>query len=352
MSDKKFVVYTITMTTVILLCMGVFVYIWDPCNYYRIEDNRLKYVASAYIDAGIIRNAEYDTAIIGSSMSQNFDVQLFRDKLGINPVKINTGGITLEQRDLFYHAIENTNKTDNYYIEIALTKFNEETDSLDDTPVYMYDDNTWNDFKYLYGYETWMRSVPISLAYSSLDTLGIKIESMHNLENVDYVGDWYYRSKTGRDIVKKKYLSGIDAVSAQDMDGICERMMKNVDDKLTTVIDEDNRYVFYFPPYSALFWHDAKVKGYADVYYAVKEHILETLLEYQNVKVFDFQYAPYICNLNNYRDTTHYSKAVSDFMVDCFGNKKYIVTKENYKEGLSELKRKVIRFSEDNADWL
>lgn len=352
MSDKKFTICTITLTVAILLCMGIFIYIWDPCNYYRIEDNRLKYVASAYIDAGIIRNAEYDTAIIGSSMSQNFDMQLFRDKLGVNPVKINTGGITLEQRDLFYNAIEHTNKADNYYIEIALSKFNEDTDPLDDTPVYMYDDDQWNDFKYLYGYETWLRSVPISLAYAGLDTLGIEIKTAHNLESVDYVGEWYYRSKAGSDIVKKKYSSGIDAVSAQDTDGMYERMIKNVDDKLTTVIDENNSYVFYFPPYSALFWYDADKKGYVDVYYVVKEHILEILLEYPNVRVFDFQYAPFICDLDNYKDTTHYSKNVSDFMVNCFENQEYMATKENYEEGLNELKRHVESFLDDNADWL
>lgn len=352
MSDKKFTVSTIILSAVILLCMGIFIYVWDPCNYYRIKDNRLKYVASAYIDAGIIRNAEYDTAIIGSSMSQNFDMQLFRDKLNINPVKINTGGITLEQRDLFYDAVENTNKADYYYIEIALTKFNEDMDTLEDTPVYMYDDNQWNDFKYLFGYETWLRAVPISLAYAGLDALNLKIKTMHNLENVDYVGDWYYRSETGSEIVKSKYLSGVDAVSVQNLDGMYERMMENVDAKLTTIIEEDNKYVFYFPPYSALFWHDSDKRGCADIYYAVKEHILEILLRYPNVKVFDFQYAPFICDLDHYKDTTHYNKDINDFMVDCFANSTYIVTEMNYKEGISELKRLVDSFKNSNTDWL
>ena len=43
-----------------------------------------------------------------------------------------------------------SNKTDKYYIEVSLSSFNAEDDSLDDTPVYLYDDNIWNDVEYVF----------------------------------------------------------------------------------------------------------------------------------------------------------------------------------------------------------
>lgn len=352
MTDKKWFFKFILYACGVLLIMGLIIYIWDPYNYYRINNNKLKYVASAYIDAGIIKNADYDTAIIGSSVSQNFDVQLFRDVLGINPVKVTTGGITLEQRDLFYSKIASIDKADTFYVEIAISSFNAEDDKLDDTPVYLYDDNIWNDYKYLYGYETWFRGMPISIIYRLCDILGIEISTSHNLKSVDNVGDWYYRKPVGEEIFKKNYLSGNASISKQDTDNMRERMMDNVDKKLTNIISEDNHYIFYFPPYSAAYWSDAESAGYADIWCDVKEYIENKLLEYNNVEVYDFQYTDEICNLEHYRDVTHYGKELNDWMTMCFSTEEYKVTRENIKENIICLKSMLQKFRKENSEWI
>lgn len=352
MSDKNWVKRWVILSLSVLLVMGLLVYLWDPYNYYRMKDDRLKYVASAYIDAGIIRNADYDAAMIGSSVSQNFDVQMFRDKMDINLVKINTGGITLEQRDLFYQALEDAGKTNTYYVEVAISAFNAEDDLLEDTPAYLYDHNKWNDYKYLYGYETWLRGMPISLAYSGLDLAGVKIKTMHNLENVDYVGDWYYRKPVGKDVFLKSYLSGSGSISKQEHQGMYERMIANVDKKLTTIIDEDNVYVFYFPPYSAALWSDAESSGYASIWYQVKKYIMQQLVEYPNVEVYDFQYTEEICNLEHYRDVTHYGKELNDWMVGCFATGEYRVNRSCIDKNVNALEQLIVKFREDNRDWI
>ena len=352
MSYKQFFLRFLVSIAAILGCMGIFVFIWDPCNYYRITDNKLKYVASSYINAGVIRNADYNTVIIGSSLSQNFAPQLFRDLLDENVLKVNTGGISLEQRDLFYNCVECNKSVDKYYIEILLSSFNEEDDDLGDTPVYLYDKDQMNDYLYLYGYGTWMQAVPISLAYRVLDICGIELKSMHNLQSVDYIGDWYYRHQIGEDIVKQKYLSGEDAVSAQKLDGMTERMTANVNSKLTTIIDENNEYVFYFPPYSALFWYEASRQGYMDEYLNIKEKIIMKLMEYPKVKVYDFQYADFIIDLENYRDSTHYRREINDWMTECFASDRYCVQENNYKENIQALRNLVDEFKEKNNAWL
>lgn len=352
MSNKSWVRKLIIISLGLLVIMGLIVYLWDPYNYYRIKDGRLKYVASVYIDAGIIRNAEYDSAMIGSSVSQNFDVQEFRDKVGINLVKINTGGISLEQRDLFYQALEDAGKTDTYYIEVAISTFNAEEDLLEDTPVYLYDENKWNDYKYLFGYDTWLRGMPISFAFAGLDIAGIEMDTMHNLESVDYVGDWYYRNKVGKEVFMNNYLSGSGSISKQEHQGMYERMIDNVDRKLTTVIDEDNKYIFYFPPYSAALWSDAESAGYAEIWYEVKKHIVQRLVEYPNVEVYDFQYTEKICNLEHYRDVTHYGKELNDWMVDCFASGKNRVDLDNIDENIETLRKLITEFREENREWL
>lgn len=353
MSGKQWLIRVLVITLTILIMLGGIVYLWDPYNYYRINDGKLKYVASAYIDAGIIRNAEYDAAMIGSSVSQNFDVQRFRDKMGIELVKVNTGGISLEQRDLFYQALERENKADIYFIEVAISTFNAPDDKLEDTPVYLYDDCVWNDYKYLYGYETWMRGMPVSMAYFGMELLGIKTGTMHNLESVDNVGDWYYRKKVGKTIFLNNYLAGSGSISKQSVDGMYERMINNVDKKLTTIIKEDNQYVFYFPPYSAALWSDAESAGYAEIWYDVKQYCIEKLLDYPNVEVYDFQYTDEICNLENYRDVTHYGKSLNDWMTDCFASGEWRITAySDIERNIERLKTLVMDFRSDNCDWI
>lgn len=352
MSDKSWLRNFIIIDISFLVIMGLIVYLWDPYNYYRIKDGRLKYVASVYIDAGIIRNADYDAAMIGSSVSQNFDVQEFRNKVGINLVKVNTGGITLEQRDLFYKTIEEQGKADTYYIEVAISAFNNEEDILDDTPIYLYDENKWNDYKYLFGYETWLRGMPVSLAYACLDMFDIQIDTMHNLENVDYVGDWYYRKSVGKEIFMNNYFSGSGSISRQEYQGMYERMIDNVDKKLTSIIDEGNKYIFYFPPYSAVLWSDAESSGYCEVWYQVKKYIIQKLCKYSNVEVYDFQNTEEICNLEHYRDVTHYGKELNDWMVDCFASGENKVDVENVDENMEVLRKLVEKFREENKEWL
>lgn len=352
MYDKKFFKLFAAVSMATLIVMGIFVFLWDPCNYYRINNNELKYVASTYIDAGVIKNADYDAAVIGSSLSQNFDPQLFRELLGDNVLKVNTGGISLEQRDLFYNCLENTGKTHKYYVEILISSFNAEDDILDDTPIYLYDENPFNDYKYLYGYETWLRAIPISLAYRLLDTCGVQLDSMYNLKSVDNIGSWFYRHEIGADIVIRKYMAGEDTVTVQNKDGMHNRMITNIDKKLASIIEDDNSYIFFFPPYSALYWYHCYKEGYLDEWLLMKKYIISSLLKYPNVQIYDFQYADFITDLNNYRDITHYKKEINDWIVTCFASNEYSVKADTYSDNIDKIKDIVISFQEENKSWL
>ena len=357
MTEKKFIQKVISAVIVTLIIMGILVYLWDPYGYYRIRDNRIMYVASAYIDAGIIKNADYDSAIIGSSMSQNFNPETFRRCLGINPVKICTGGLTLEQRDLFYETLERSRKKrmlkkGRYFVEIGLSGFNSEDDDMSDTPLYLYDDNTLNDYRYLLGYETWMRAMPVSAGYALAEKLDIDMDTRHNIESIDNVGDWYTRYELGRDRVIKKYKNKIDAIAYQNTEGMYERMCENVDKKLTGIIDDGNEYVMYFPPYSVLFWCYAKEAGYADVYLSVKQHILDVLSQYDNVRVYDFQSADFITDLDNYRDSSHYGRHISELMAECFAGDNYLTDEKKAPASAAKLKEMMSEFEKENESWM
>ena len=72
MKAKKWLITLFASVVSVLLVMALTVYIYDPYCYYRIPDDRLIVNNYRFLNAGIAKNADYDTVILGSSMTQNF----------------------------------------------------------------------------------------------------------------------------------------------------------------------------------------------------------------------------------------------------------------------------------------
>ena len=82
----------LALVLAVLAILAVLVYIIDPYYHYRAYDHKYK-IDKIFSVPGVVKNYDYDTIIIGSSMTQNFDMDSFRRELGQNPVKATLGGI-------------------------------------------------------------------------------------------------------------------------------------------------------------------------------------------------------------------------------------------------------------------
>ena len=65
-----------------------------------------------------------------------------------------------------------------------------------------------------------------------------------------------------------------------------------------------------------------------------------------DVTVYDFQHANFIIDLDNYKDTTHYTPRINDWMVESFAEDEYVVTEENSDEFQERLRDNVDAFRE------
>ena len=91
MTAKQFIKKTILLIILILVLVGALVFIIDPFSRYHAPFFGLDTVETDERAAviGIARNIEYDTALIGSSMSENFKDSWFEDGiLGSKCVKL------------------------------------------------------------------------------------------------------------------------------------------------------------------------------------------------------------------------------------------------------------------------
>ena len=92
LSSARWLRRFLALTLAVLAVLAVLVYVIDPYSHYRAYDHKYK-LDKIFSVPGVVRNFDYDTIIIGSSMTQNFDMDSFRRELGQNPIKATLGGM-------------------------------------------------------------------------------------------------------------------------------------------------------------------------------------------------------------------------------------------------------------------
>lgn len=346
--------YLVILTLSLLGIMGVMafsVFIYDPLLYYRIPDDRLIVNNYRFINPGMTKNAEYDTVIIGSSMIQNFDMDQFRDELGLNPIKLSVGAMSIEGMKLTYDQVVREDKADHVYVAIDIHALTYAEDDLATYATYLYDDNKLNDIKYLLGYETWLRLLPLNVGLSALDLVGYNIPNTYATHSIDQIGYWADTATFGEEVVKEAYLNDAYSFNLPD-DDLESRLISNAD-RLLEIFGsfELDHYTFFFPPYSALYWHMIDAEGAMDAFLNVKSYLVEKLSIYDNVEIYNFHDLAEITNLDLYKDPTHYHPDLNELMVTSFKDHNHMIVDPELLTNTT-LIQMIESYQEQNADWL
>lgn len=336
-TPRKWIVLVAACLMIVLLLMSMLMYVVDPYFQFRVRDNT--YVVNPqYVNGGLIKNYDYDTLIIGSSMTQNFDMEIFRQELNISPLHVSLGGMSsLEMRELLVLA-NKMDKADTYYICADLWILMQEDGPSNNVP-YLTSDNQFSLFQYLVSHEAWFYSLPVSTALLLLNQLNIEMPKRIQEEtSIDNLGNWEHNYTCSEEIVLENYINSKYAVSELDTTQAYEIAKNNIDE-LFAVLDQYSGTVnFFFPPYSGLFWHSKEDS--LDTVLEVKKYFVEKAYE-QGYCTFDFQGQDFISDLNNYRDTTHYGGAINDWMVECFSEGECIVTPSTLDSFNDDLRRNI-----------
>lgn len=322
----------LALALAVLAVLAVLVYIIDPYYNYRAYDHKYK-LDKIFSVPGVVKNFDYDTIIIGSSMTQNFDMDSFRQELGQNPIKATLGGITGKEISALFKLAQDSGHAQTYYI--CLDNSTLAAGSTEQRfPEYLMDFNIFNDYRYFWGYEAWMRFIPLNLALVTADKLGIELpERFNEARSIDMMGAWAYLYDFSAERVLSVYAESdngaavnVDATQAySDPEANCDAFLESMD------LSQGN-IVFFFPPYSSLLWYDMEQDEGIESTLALKRYFMEKVSGYDNVKVFDFQGADITVDLDNYMDLGHYSPEINDFMVSCFASGEYLASPETLAE--------------------
>lgn len=341
--SKWIVSFFVIVVTILLVLSGV-AYIIDPFFQFRVRDNA--YMLNGwFVGSGLIKNYDYDMLILGSSMTQNFDMDLIREKLGVEPLHVGLGGVnTLEMKELVNLAYT-VDKADYYYICVDLFDFAKNAETSRNL-LYLFKSDILSSFHYLLSYEVWFRYIPVDVGFMIVDMCGGDLpQKFVYSRKIDRLEDWRLDFTFGEDVVLENYNNAIYSVSEIDTDDLYNRMTAHIDQYFSGFDFQNGEHIFFFPPYSALFWYDAQEKGYFDSYLQAKQYFVKKSTMY-DVTVYDFQHANFIIDLDNYKDTTHYTPRINDWMVESFAEDEYVVTEENSDEFQERLRENVDAFRE------
>lgn len=322
---KSFFIKTIAYGVGILLIIAALIVTFDPFVHYHAPFFGLAHCETDERGAmiGIAKNLSYDTALVGSSMSENFEESWFEDGvIGNNCVKLCMQGAHFDDFSRLLNIV--TNKSDTKRIIYSLDNyvlFNVPKEYPTTIPEYLENDTVKDDAYYLWNKSVVFYYLPIFIANNILD--GYTADKAYVWAD-DNVFDKYVARATYDPVrlVKRaeeepydKYFPYAD----EFLDGIIPYIEEN----------PDIEFDFYAPPYSILYWDDCVLRGRLTAEICTLNRVYEKLLQYDNVRIFYFQNDfNIITDLNNYKDYSHYDQTINHYIYECIRDGKCELKKD------------------------
>lgn len=330
MKEKKWNRMVLLGTVGILFVVALITFVIDPYLHYRKPSGILQYPLKEerYINDGIARNYTYEAMITGTSMAQNFKASQMEELWQEKTVKTAYSGATFhELKKSMERAI--SYNPDLKYILCSLdgSRINHDafSDSYEGYPEYLYDNNPFNDVKYLLNKDV----IPTTIAVVNYTRAGNKTTSM------DAYGSWSQYKVYGKEAVEATVVP--KQAAAENVSFTLEdeaRVRENVTENYLKLAQDNPQVTFYFylPPYSVYYWEDLVKTGQLEAQLKAEELAVSLLTEASNVQVFGFADRTEITeDLDNYMDVLHYGDWINEEIMNMIYEGEGKLTKETYE---------------------
>ncbi|REE84539.1 copper amine oxidase-like protein [Paenibacillus taihuensis] len=321
-------------------------YIVDPLQFYHkpfgydpVFSNEQRYQ-----NPGLARNYDYDTIIVGTSMTENFRPSEVDKALGAHTLKLSIRGSTADEQFKIAQLAIETGKVKQvlWGLDYFALKTGDQ-EAAGEFPDYLYDDNKLNDVRYLLNYslyDSFFKGIMKQIKGSPSQSL----EGLYN---------WNYAVTFGKKLVLKDYEK---AGVAEAYFGLNEEPLDVIKDNFNTRVlklikaHPEVKFIVYYPPYSVLrevMWEKTnKVRYQNQLEMAV--WMYEQLHALPNTEVYNFQTATeWTYNLDLYKDMSHHNQDVNSAIAEAIGQKdaRYLMNDTNAQSFADELAKQVQTFA-------
>ncbi len=279
---------------------------------------------------GMAAHMTYDSVILGSSMTVNFQTTWFKELMGLNTIKLSYSGAFPKDQanimDIIFQSDNNKGdkRIKKVFLGVDVITY---TGGVDETkypvPEYLYDDNYLNDIKYILNKDVVLNYILRPMADPDPTDLS------------DVYASWWTEEYYSEQWVLHNYISSKQVDKETLPDAYLASVEKNLAENICPYIEanQETEFIIFFPPYSILFWNDVLKENHLDATIEEYRYITNRMNAYENVTVYFFpDQEEIICDLNNYADYSHYHPRFNRYMAECFANGVNLVAKEEEGE--------------------
>ncbi len=311
---KSLVIFAI-FTFIILGSVIAVTIVVDPFFQYHKPLPGFPYLIDNQINQnpGMAKNMEYDSVILGSSMTVNFNTSWFDELMGLNTIKLSySAAYPKDQANIMEILFDSPNQVDNVFLGIdVITYMAGVEETKYPIPEYLYNDKVYDDVGYLLNKDVLLNYILRPIADQEKSDLATIYASWWTEEYYDE--EWvlaHYTSpeQTAAETPSDAYIAAVEANLSQN---ICPFIEAN----------PDTDFVIFFPPYSILFWNDVLRENHLEATLEEIRYLCERLEAYENVSLYFFLDQEWIVtDLNHYADYSHYHPDFNRYMVECFAD--------------------------------
>ncbi|MEA4924901.1 MAG: hypothetical protein VB084_06255 [Syntrophomonadaceae bacterium] len=351
MQYRNFLLKSCSITLLLLALVAGFNFMVDPLQFYR---QAAFYQPSfskeqRYQNPGLAKNYDYDTIIIGSSMTENFVPSYINRVMGFKTLKLSMSAATAKEENLIMQVALRTGKVRNVILGLDYGTLRGPVDQVDTSsgpfPYYLYDRHYYNDLSYL---------LSITMLGNSVNIL--KNDYYHippEYSDLDLLNNWNSSYVYGRQVLAKIWAEEQEAKQVgvkkyDQMDFSLASMQANFDHNLLPVIRQNPQinFIVYHPPYSVLRYrsiYEENPESFANEI-QIKAYVNAKLLDCPNVRLYDFQSDQALTfDLDKYKDYAHHSQEYNEYIIQALARQdpRYLVTPQNSRSFVSSLQTEV-----------
>jgi hypothetical protein len=314
-------------------------------------DNRMQ-------NAGLIRNQNYDTVFMGTSLAIHFRQSDIDRVLGVRSVKLTmTGSNSVEQSFVLAQALQRHPKRVIWQMDDWIFREAADIDSDINLPANLYRRNLKGIAEYLFSgsmarESLWLlaRSIPPLQAVTSRLTNGVMFKfPLSSVDDINVLRPGFdvagtYNAGQATAAFRRITNPARSMYLAQDYDYAA--MVSHFERDAISLIEQypDVKFDIYFTPYSILQFVAMRDASPATlkIVYDFSDYAGKRLTRFPNVRLFDFRAVKEVTHdLNNYSDVIHHSPEVDLKILHWLAAGEYLVTRDAPTAQLDRLKAQV-----------
>ncbi len=346
---KEVTLFLIKGLIVLILALlpGVFVILkFDPYLYLGLQPKPYIYIPNERFQIpGMARHEDYDIAVLGTSMIENFSDSYLSAKFGGKALRLplNASYITEQIKVLDISKKYKDVKTVLWAIDYRTVDINVGDVYLKNVkfPEYLYDEKPLNDWRYIISHNNFFWALK---QYQMRKTGENPFNYM--VTDREILNTWTWKG-TNKALIVQDYKEIYEGTKSlyDKINNLPVEVVKNtIDETLIKTIEKypDTEFKLFFAPKSILWFKLLDQRGILEKKLEVLTYVVDKVSAYPNVEIYNFQNVFELTeNLDLYLDITHFNKTGNYYMADSMAEKKHLVDSQSFRKECAELLTRV-----------